>query len=296
MNQNTVQRYLSLKSTKSARKSLTIFTISTIFMISLCTYNGLLLYATYYDCDPLTLGVVKAKDQMMPLLVVRVLSNYPGLSGLFVAGVFSASLSSASTALNSLSAIVLKDFCPAREMSGMVAGMVMRGTVVILGIFSVLLVYVVQNLGIVLQLALSIIGTFGGPLVGIFIVGMVLPWIGSRATFYSAIISLTTVSIIIFKAQMEVLSGDFRVISKEMRIDGCGLDVPDSANNDTTSYGSHFNQISYLYYTPIGVLIVVVFSVLLSFIFGFEDLENANGKLFAPFVRKFLKNNFEIAA
>ncbi|KAI4465238.1 sodium-coupled monocarboxylate transporter [Holotrichia oblita] len=36
--------------------------------------------------------LVKQKDQLLPILVVEVLGSYPGLTGLFVAGIFSAAL------------------------------------------------------------------------------------------------------------------------------------------------------------------------------------------------------------
>lgn len=58
----------------------------------MCSYSGLVVYATYYDCDPLTTKLAKAKDQLLPLLVMRVLGNYPGVPGIFVAGIFSAAL------------------------------------------------------------------------------------------------------------------------------------------------------------------------------------------------------------
>uniref|UniRef100_A0A1B0CA85 Sodium/solute symporter n=2 Tax=Lutzomyia longipalpis TaxID=7200 RepID=A0A1B0CA85_LUTLO len=110
ISQNMIQRYLSLPTLSAARKSLWIFTIGVSVLILMCCYCGLLIYATYYDCDPLTTKLAKAKDQLLPLLVMDILGDYPGLPGLFVAGVFSAALSSLSTGLNSLSAVFLEDF------------------------------------------------------------------------------------------------------------------------------------------------------------------------------------------
>lgn len=69
-----------------------IFCLGTITIILLCGYAGLLVYATYHDCDPLTTKLAKAKDQLLPLLVMRVLGDFPGMPGLFVAGIFSAAL------------------------------------------------------------------------------------------------------------------------------------------------------------------------------------------------------------
>lgn len=46
----------------------------------------------------------------MPYYVVDTMGNIPGLSGLFVAGIFSASLSTVSAALNSLAAVTIEDY------------------------------------------------------------------------------------------------------------------------------------------------------------------------------------------
>lgn len=46
----------------------------------------------------------------MPYYVVDSMGHIPGLSGLFVAGIFSAALSTVSAALNSLAAITLEDY------------------------------------------------------------------------------------------------------------------------------------------------------------------------------------------
>ena len=63
-----------------------------IVLYFLCCYTGLVIYATYYNCDPLTTKLAKKKDQLLPLLVMKILGDYRGLPGIFVAGIFSASL------------------------------------------------------------------------------------------------------------------------------------------------------------------------------------------------------------
>ena len=85
LNQNMIQRYLALKDVQTARKGQQIYVIGVTIMIILCCYNGLLLFATYHDCDPLTTKLATAKDQMLPLLVMDILKDLPGLSGLFIA-------------------------------------------------------------------------------------------------------------------------------------------------------------------------------------------------------------------
>lgn len=46
----------------------------------------------------------------MPYYVVDTMGNTPGLSGLFVAGIFSASLSTISAGVNSLAAVTIEDY------------------------------------------------------------------------------------------------------------------------------------------------------------------------------------------
>lgn len=177
--QGMIQRYLSVPTLRAARQTCWIFVAGIIVTLSFCAYNGLLLHAMYHDCDPLTTKLAKHNDQLVPLLVMNVLGEIPGLTGCFIAGVFSAALSSLSTGLNSLSAIVLEDFVKptawGSQLSDRATGLIMRCSVVVFGIIAgkkgvfsmyafhdvsylVSLVFVVEHLGQVLQLSLSLSG------------------------------------------------------------------------------------------------------------------------------------------
>lgn len=111
------------------------------------------------------------------------LGDMPGLSGLFIAGVFSAALSSLSTCLNSMSAVVLEDFFKPfvnRPLSQRSVNWIMRMVVVVVGVVCVGLVFVVQKMGTVLQLTMSLEAITNGPLLGIFTMGILLPWINGN--------------------------------------------------------------------------------------------------------------------
>ena len=53
-------------------------------------------------------GVIRQGDQLLPLYIVDRMSSLPGLPGLAVAGIFSGSLSTVSSAINSLAAVTLE--------------------------------------------------------------------------------------------------------------------------------------------------------------------------------------------
>lgn len=155
VSQNMIQRYLALPTLKAGRIALSIFIGGVITLMCLCSYIGILIYATYKHCDPLTTKLASARDQLLPLFVMDTLGGIHGLSGLFVAGVFSAALSSLSTCLNSMSAIVLEDFVKPfvhKPLSNRAINWIMRMVVVFMGVICVALVVVVQKLGTVLQL------------------------------------------------------------------------------------------------------------------------------------------------
>lgn len=294
-----IQRYMALKNVKAAKTSQIIYVVGITMMTILCVYNGLLLYANYHNCDPLTTKLAKTGDQLLPLLVIDTFQGLPGLSGMFISGIFSAALSSLSTGLNAMSAVVLEDFVKpfAKEgVSDKAASFIMRGTVLVLGFIVVCMAYVVQHLGTVLQLSMSLPTACFGPLLGIFFIGFTLPWIGKRAVLYGSVVGCVSLSIIVFKAQFEMAQGHARLDYKPLSTDGCSYNFTKSKTEPTFSSdepGKSIYQISYLYYTLFGSAVVVISSFVLSFVFGFQDPTAVDSKLLVPCLRKYFKTKDE---
>lgn len=111
---------------------------------------------------------------------MKILGEIPGMPGLFIAGIFSAALSTLSACLNSMAAIVLEDFYKPfvkKPLTERQTSCVMQGTVLIVGIVSVALVFVVEHLGTVLQLTVALSSLAAGPLFGLFVLGILCPWV-----------------------------------------------------------------------------------------------------------------------
>lgn len=83
--------------------------MASLMSLSLC-FSGLAIYTKYRNCDPVAIGRINSNDQLMPLYVMDMLSEYPGVPGLFIAGIFSAGLSTISATVNSMAAVILEDF------------------------------------------------------------------------------------------------------------------------------------------------------------------------------------------
>ena len=63
-----------------------------LLVVGTAFYSGVVIFANYADCDPLTAGIIESRDQIVPYFVMDKLGYLPGVPGLFVACVFSAAL------------------------------------------------------------------------------------------------------------------------------------------------------------------------------------------------------------
>ncbi|XP_047377889.1 sodium-dependent multivitamin transporter isoform X2 [Sciurus carolinensis] len=139
---------------------------------------GLVMFAYYQEYPMSTQQSQAAPDQFVLYFVIDVLKGLPGLPGLFVACLFSGSLSTISSAFNSLATVTMEDliqpwfpeFCEARAI------VLSRSLAFGYGILCLGMAYISSQLGSVLQAAISIFGMVGGPLLGLFCLGMFFPF------------------------------------------------------------------------------------------------------------------------
>ena len=95
--------------------------------------------------------------------------------------------------MNSLTAVALEDVIKPfykKELSDAAATKVSKFLGVGFGIFSYLLTFLVQNIPGLVQAWLGIFGVFGGPVLGLFSLGMYIPWASARAAMISGVSSL----------------------------------------------------------------------------------------------------------
>ena len=73
-------------------RTIGIFSIGIATLVSLSCYTGMVIFAAFYDCDPVKGKVITKSDQILPYFVMKITSHIPALPGIFVSGVFSAAL------------------------------------------------------------------------------------------------------------------------------------------------------------------------------------------------------------
>ncbi|KAB7507139.1 Sodium/glucose cotransporter [Armadillidium nasatum] len=109
--QINVQRMCAVKSIEDAKTMLKILIIGWILIYIIIIGEGLVAYATYYGCDPMALGIITRKEEIMTYFISDKMSFIPGLPGLFVATLVGGTLSSLSSVINACVAMLWKDIC-----------------------------------------------------------------------------------------------------------------------------------------------------------------------------------------
>ncbi|XP_037714192.1 sodium-coupled monocarboxylate transporter 1 isoform X4 [Drosophila subpulchrella] len=306
-NQRMTQRYMSLPGIKEMAHCSFLFIFGLVALMAICLYNGLLLSATYYDCDPLTTKLAAAKDQLVPLLVVQSMSSFPGIPGMFVAAVFSAALSSLSTAMNSLSAVFLEDYIKPlmrKPLTEHQTAVTMRVCTVIIGVVSVALVFVVEQMGShVMQLSMTVSSIVQGPLLGIFVMGLLCPSINSKSAIVGSLCSFFFMGWLCLSAQLAINSGEITFEAKPVSVEGCDYEFDRdllSPSNTTIpitepaslSFAQQLYNISFMLYSCMGAAVGVTAAHLAGFIFGRNKVEDVDLELISPAIRGFYKSSY----
>jgi sodium-coupled monocarboxylate transporter 8/12 len=186
--QVSVQRYLSAGSLKESQRSLWIKLWFVLPVLVLFYGTGLVLYAFYKTHgDPLVAGLIQKEDQILPYFVVTQLPA--GLPGLLIAAIYAASMSTISAGLNSLASATVIDFQQRLSVvaDGAASTKVSNArwiTVCYGGLVMALAFGVSAMPGNLVESVNTIIGLIGGPLLGLFFLGMFT----QRATTRGALI------------------------------------------------------------------------------------------------------------
>uniref|UniRef100_A0A6A7FWQ0 Sodium-coupled monocarboxylate transporter 1-like n=2 Tax=Hirondellea gigas TaxID=1518452 RepID=A0A6A7FWQ0_9CRUS len=291
-NQAQVQRYLCVKKLYMARRALWINLVGLVILMLVSSFAGLVIYAKYKDCDPLRSGIVTAGDQLFPLFVMDTMGQFRGLPGLFVAGIFSGALSTVSSGMNSLAAITLEDFIKGLffpNMSEKTATRVSKGLTVLYGLITFGGVFIAQLMGDVLSAALSIFGMVGGPLLGMFTLGMFFPWANAVGCFVGTVVSLLFMMWIGFGFQIAKSFGYIVSHAKETSIEGCAMFVNEtlailSPTTETSAsmWDLSIFKMSYMWYSATGCMTVIIVGMIVSLISGKQNVRELDPRTISP--------------
>ena len=175
IDQNYVQRYMTTSSEKEAKFSALFGSLLYLPVSFLFFYIGTALYA-YYNAQPgllpAALKVPGAGDKVFPYFIVNGLPS--GITGLLLASIFAAGMSTISTSINSTSTIILSDFYKryfnkkADEKSSM---KILYCSSFIFGTLGVVIALSLIGVKSVLDAWWGLASIFSGGMLGLFLLG-----------------------------------------------------------------------------------------------------------------------------
>lgn len=185
-----VQRLLAARNLRDSRLALIVSGFIVFLQFLLFLVIGVLLYA--YDHLVPSPATFDNPDKIFPAFMVN---NLPtGLSGLMVAGVLAAAMSTSSATLNSLAASTVVDFYqPLRRRAENPAELLRRSrwVTVVWGGVLIGLAMLAREWGPVLEAGLTIASITYGALLGLFLLGRLAPRATPRGAAVAMLVGLT---------------------------------------------------------------------------------------------------------
>lgn len=192
--QQFVQRYLSCDSVKSANASSILSMILGIFVSILFFWVGAGLFVYYQIRGVETLPAGIPLNEIFPHFIVNVLP--PGATGLVVAAIYAAAMSSLSSAINALGNTTVKDILLVRSENAESLSKAKRWTL-LWAVLSTLCAFVAANMqSSLLSNALFFTGLFTGPLLALFLLAFFAPRLKTSAIVVSVVCGM--ISILLF--------------------------------------------------------------------------------------------------
>ncbi|XP_074065952.1 sodium-dependent multivitamin transporter [Macrotis lagotis] len=277
VNQAQVQRYLSSRTEKAA--ILSCYAVFPCQQVVLCIgcLIGLIMFVYYLDHPLAPEQAQVSSDQMVLYFVMDILGEIPGLPGLFVACLFSGSLSTISSAFNSLATVTIEDLIRPHfpEISEKRATLISKVLAVIYGLICLGMAYLSSLMGPVLQAAISIFGMVGGPLLGLFCLGFFFPCANSTGAVVGLLVGLIMAFWIGIGSMLSSMTS--RIVLPLPN----GTGFPSYRNATVTTVTTlmpspvskptglqRFYNLSYLWYSAHSSTTVIVVGLLVSFLTG----------------------------
>ena len=189
--QDVVQRYNSTSSTAETNKSLWINAKLAILVIFTFYGMGTVLYV-FYKQNP---GLLPANFNIDSIVPYFIITEMPaGIAGLLVAAIFAAAQSTISSSLNSISACYVTDFQKRLRPNTSEKKCVRsaRNVIIFCGIFGTALAsyMVAADKSHLLNAFNALLGMFGGPIAGIFLLGIFTKRSNGTGAFLGAFLSV----------------------------------------------------------------------------------------------------------
>ena len=185
--QITVQRLMTVKTSRGVARAIIFNAFSDLLIVGLLLFVGVGLFA-YYQSFPQQLADDITGDRVLPYYIIHDLPN--GVSGLLIAAIFAAAMSSMDSGVNSMSTVLVNDFVRPlrkRKRSERYDVNLARLLTFLLGGFATAVAFYVSRIEHIFKASSSFLGLFAGPILALFLMGMLT----RRASFLGWLVGVT---------------------------------------------------------------------------------------------------------
>lgn len=179
--QVVVQRQLASRTLQEARRTALSSTALMVVQYLIFKAMGFVLIVWFRGCDPGLLGDIKSIDQMIPYYINKYLTDIPGFSGLFLAGVVCAATSTVSSIINSQAAILYVDIiAPRYKKAKQHVLWITRSIAFFVGTLMTLYSTLCVHMGSLTTVFMMANSAFAAPYVGLCLLAVLFPFVHSK--------------------------------------------------------------------------------------------------------------------
>jgi len=187
IDQNYIQRYMTATDEKQAKRCAVFGGLLYIPVSMLFLLIGTSLFS-YYSVHTGVLPAGTANDRIFPFFIIN---NLPaGFTGLLIASIFAAGMSTISTSINSSATVILNDYFQkytVNKDTDKISMRILYLSTLLFSILSVFIAIVMINVQSVLETWWKLASVFSGGMLGLFLLG----YFGKKVTNTSAVIGVT---------------------------------------------------------------------------------------------------------
>ncbi|MBD3628053.1 sodium:solute symporter [Cyclobacterium sp.] len=177
VDQNYVQRYLSAKTDKEAVKSTLLGSLLYVPVSLLFFFIGTALFAYYQAMPELLPEAFKGGDQADKVFPYFIVTGLPvGMTGLLIASIFAAGMSTISTSINSSATIILTDHFKKYISPDLKEKAEMKVLVIaslVMGLLSIIVAIAFNGVESALDAWWALSAIFSGGILGLFLLGFI---------------------------------------------------------------------------------------------------------------------------
>lgn len=164
------------------------------------------------------------------------------------------------------------------------------------------LIYLVERLGTIFEMSITLSTAVDGPLVSFFVLGVLMPWIGKKGAVTGGCVSLVFMIWLIGGMQWHIFNKHINSVDLPSSTENCPFPINGTLQrfHETTTSPSvapedeawQIFKISMFYLNFTGALIAIIVANITSFITGETNMTNVNPQHVSFLVRRYFYSYF----